>query len=143
MAKEQIDDRFKSFGTVSFTAISKVNDFIGYLEKGQVAATKCKACGMMFFPPRADCCGCLASDMEWVPVTGAGELLSFSKLQYGPVGFENDLPYTIAIAQFKDVKVFGRISKDIPDEKISIGMQLKVQPAKLAGDKIAYEFIPA
>lgn len=140
MAKKEIDDRFKKFGTVAFTSISKVNDFIGYLESGAVMATKCKACGATFFPPRADCCKCLASDMEWVPVSGVGDLLSFSKLQYGPVGFEDDLPYTIGVAQFKDVKVFGRVSKELSDDQISVGMKVTVAPVTMPGDKVAYEF---
>ena len=37
--KPDIDDRFKKFGTVSFTGISKTNDFIDYLQKGQVMGT--------------------------------------------------------------------------------------------------------
>ncbi|MCX8011682.1 MAG: Zn-ribbon domain-containing OB-fold protein [Desulfobacterota bacterium] len=140
MTKKEIDDRFKKFGTVSFTAISKVNDFIGYLEEGKIMATQCKKCGMVFFPPRADCCSCLSSDMEWKEVAGEGNLLTFSKLQYGPVGFENDLPYTIGVAQFREAKVFGRISKEIPDDMINIGMRVKVVPVQLPNGNIAYEF---
>ena len=30
--KKDVDDRFKKFGTVSFTAISKTNDCIDYLK---------------------------------------------------------------------------------------------------------------
>ena len=52
---KEADERFKKFGTVSFTGISKVNDFIGHLEQGKVMGTRCTDCGMMFFPPRADC----------------------------------------------------------------------------------------
>ncbi len=48
---KEVDDRFKKFGTVSFTAITKTNDFIDYLEKGTVAGTRCKVCGLVFFPP--------------------------------------------------------------------------------------------
>jgi len=140
MAKQEIDDRFKKFGTVSFTAISKVNEFISFLEKGKVMATKCKKCGMSFFPPRADCCDCLSSDMDWVEVTGDGTLLTFSKLQYGPVGFEGDLPYIIALAQYKDVKVFGRMSKELPDSDIKIGMKVKALPVKHSNGQISYEF---
>ena len=143
MAKQEVDDRFSKFGTVSFTAISKVNDFIDYLEKGQVMATKCKGCSMVFFPPRADCCGCLSSDMEWIEVAGEGKLISFSTLKYGPTGFEDDLPYTIAVAEFGEVKVFGRMSKEIPDDDIAIGMSVKVSPSRLSNEKIAHEFIRA
>jgi len=143
MAKREVDDRFSKFGTVSFTAISKVNDFIDYLEKGQVMATKCKGCSMVFFPPRADCCSCLSSDMEWVEVAGEGKLISFSKLKYGPTGFEDDLPYTIAVAEFGKVKIFGRMSKEIPYDDIAIGMSVKVSPSRLSNEKIAHEFMRA
>ena len=68
--KKEVDERFRKFGTISFTAISKVNDFIGYLEQGQVMGTKCVGCGKIFFPPRADCAGCMGSDMQWFEVTG-------------------------------------------------------------------------
>lgn len=140
MAKQEIDDRFKKFGTVSFTSISKVNNFIDYLETGKVMGTRCKQCAKTFFPPRADCHACLSSDMEWFEIAGNGKLITFSKLQYGPVGFEGDLPYTIAVAQFNDGKVFGRMSKEIPEGEITIGMAVTVSPLKLSGGKIAYEF---
>jgi hypothetical protein len=140
MSKREVDDRFKKFGTVSFTSISKVNDFIGYLENGQVMATRCKKCNSVFFPPRADCYNCLSSDMEWFEVTGEGKLISYSTLKYGPTGFENDLPYTIALAQFKDVKVFGRMSKEIPDSNIKVGISVKISPLKLSNEKVSYEF---
>jgi len=143
MAKKEVDNRFSKFGTVSFTAISKINDFIDYLEKGQVMATKCKGCSMVFFPPRADCCSCFSSDMDWIEVAGNGKLLSFSELKYGPTGFEDDLPYTIAVADFGEVKIFGRMSKEIPDDDIKIGMGVKVSPASLSNEKIAYEFLRA
>lgn len=50
MAKTEIDDRFKKFGTVSFTAITKTNNFVGQLEQGKITGTKCKKCGRTFFP---------------------------------------------------------------------------------------------
>jgi uncharacterized OB-fold protein len=143
MAKKEVDNRFSKFGTVSFTAISKVNDFIEYLEKGQVMATKCKGCSMVFFPPRADCCSCFSSDMDWIEVAGDGKLISFSKLKYGPTGFEDDLPYTIALADFGELKIFGRMNKDIPDDDITIGMSVRVSPVTLANEQIAYEFVRA
>ena len=55
MAKPDEDTRFSKFGTVSFTALTKTNDFIDYLEGGKVEGTKCKQCGAVLFPPRADC----------------------------------------------------------------------------------------
>jgi len=140
MAKKEVDERFIKFGTVSFTGISKTNDFIRYLEEGKVMGTTCRNCGTSYFPPRADCCGCLASDMEWFEVSGTGKLLSFSELKYGPVGFEDDLPYTIALLDYGDYKVFGRTAPDIAYEDLAVGMALKTQAHTLPNGQLSYVF---
>ena len=138
--KKEVDDRFKKFGTVSFTSISKVNDFVDYMEKGKVMYTRCKDCGLVFFPPRADCYQCLTSNMEWLEVSGNGKLISYSKLEYAPVGFGDDLPYSIALLDYGDYKVFGRIANDIPDEKIQVGMEMKTVVNKTSNEQLNYVF---
>lgn len=138
--KREIDDRFKKFGTVTFTSTTKVNDFIDFLEKGQVAASKCKDCGLVFFPPRADCCQCLASNMEWFEVSGTGSLMTYSKLEYAPKGFEDDLPYAIAVLDYGDYKVFGRIADGLKDDEIQVGMEMKTVVNRLPNGQINYVF---
>jgi len=138
--KETIDDRFKKFGTVSFTAVTKVNDFIDYLEKDRVMATRCKDCGQVFFPPRADCYKSLSSNMEWVEVSGKGKLVTYSKLKYAPVGFEGDLPYAIAVLDYGDFKIFGRIASDVADEDIKLGMDMVTAVNKLPNGQYNYIF---
>jgi hypothetical protein len=138
--KKEIDDRFKKFGTVSYTSVTKVNDFISYLEEGKVMGTQCLDCGTMFFPPRAQCYKCLTSNMEWFEVSGTGILVSFSKLKYAPIGFEGDLPYYIAVLDYGDYKVFGRISGDVPDEEIRIGMAMKTLANTLPSGQLNYVF---
>lgn len=140
MAKKEVDDRFKKFGTVSFTGISKTNDFVQYLEQGKVMGTKCKGCGLLFFPPRADCYQCLSSDMEWFEISGTGRLLTYSKLQYGPVGFEGDLPYCIAVLDYGDYKVFGRIASELADDEINVGMEMKTVVNQLPNGQLNYVF---
>jgi uncharacterized protein len=133
---------FGNFGTVSFTKQSKVTPFIDNLFAGKVTGTKCKKCGAKFFPPRADCAYCLSNDMEWFDVASSGKLLTFTTVTYGPLGFEADAPYIVAIVEFKEgVKVLSRISKAIDPKTVKIGMDLKVKPLKLSEDKITYEFV--
>lgn len=140
MAKKEVDDRFKKFGTVSFTAITKTNDFMRYLEEGKVEGTRCKDCGLTYFPPRSDCYQCLTSNMEWFEVSGTGKLLTYSKLEYGPVGFEGDLPYTIALLDYGDYKVFGRISSTLKDSDLTVGMTMKTIANKLPSGQLNYVF---
>ena len=138
--KKEVDDRFKKFGTVSFASITKVNDFISHLDEGKVTGTRCKDCGAMFFPPRADCYKCLTSNMEWFDVSGTGKLVSYSKLEYAPVGFDGDLPYCIALLDYGDYKVFGRLAGDLPQEEVEVGMDMKTVVNELPNGQVNYVF---
>lgn len=140
MAKKELDTRFSKFGTVSFVSITKVNDFIDYLEQGKVMGTRCKDCSLLFFPPRAQCHRCLTSNMEWFEVSGTGKLVSYSKLKYAPVGFDEDLPYAIALLDYGEYKVFGRLAGDVPEEEITIGMEMKTVVNDLPNGQLNYVF---
>ncbi|MFO7772535.1 MAG: Zn-ribbon domain-containing OB-fold protein [Dehalococcoidia bacterium] len=131
---------FENFGIVSFTTQGKASDFVDYLEKGKVMATRCLRCGISYFPPRLDCPKCPGSEVEWFEIKGNGRLSTYTVVNYGPTGFEEDAPYTLAIADFDGVRVFGRLSKSIKESDIKPGMGLKVVPVKLSGDRIGYEF---
>jgi hypothetical protein len=138
--KKEVDDRFKKFGTVSFTSITKTNDFIDFLEDGKVKGTRCKDCGLVFFPPRADCYKCLASNVEWFEVSGSGKLVTYSKLEFAPVGFQDDVPYCIALLDYGKYKIFGRIAKDVPEDEIKVGMEMKTVVNKTSNEQLNYVF---
>ncbi len=138
--KKEVDDRFKKFGTVSFASITRVNDFVSHLDEGKVTGTRCKDCGAIFFPPRADCYKCLTSNMDWFDVSGTGKLVSFSELKYAPVGFDGDLPYCIALLDYGDYKVFGRLSSDLSQESVEVGMDMKTVVNKLPNGQVNYIF---
>lgn len=141
MAKKETDTRFNRFGTVSFTATSRVNDFIDHLAEGKVMGTRCTGCGRHYFPPRADCADCLASNVDWFDATGkVGKLVTFSVMKYGPIGFENDLPYTIAVVDFGDFRMFGRLAGDIEPDSAAVGMDLTVAPNALSDDRMNFVF---
>jgi uncharacterized OB-fold protein len=138
--KKEADVRFGRFGTVSFTSITKVNDFVDYLEQGKVMGTRCKGCGLAFFPPRADCHRCLASEMEWYEVSGTGKLMSYSRLEFAPIGFGEDVPYAIALLDYGEYKVFGRIAGDLPEQELRIGMAMRTRVNRLPNGRINYVF---
>ena len=131
---------FENFGVVSFTTETKASDFVDYLEQGKVMATRCRRCGTNYFPPRMDCPKCVGSDVEWFELKGTGKLVTYTVVNYGPTGFENDAPYTLGIADFDGVRVFGRLSKGLKESDIKPGMDVRVLPVKLPGGRIGYEF---
>jgi len=133
---------FGNFGTVSFTKQAKAAPFVDFLSQGKVMGTMCKKCGRKYYPPRMDCAYCRTSDVEWFEIKSKGKLLTFTQVQYGPLGFEADVPYVLGIVQFPEgVNVLSRVSKKIPFEEIKIGMDLNVVPIKLSEEKISYEFV--
>ncbi len=140
MAKNELDTRFSEFGTVSFASVTRVNDFIGYLRDGKLAGTRCAKCAKTFFPPRAQCCECFSEEMQWFEVSGEGSLVSYSTLQYAPTGFTDEVPYTIALVDYGDYKVFGRIDGSVPIDDLSVGMKLKAAPSKTSNGQLTYVF---
>jgi len=137
---KEVDDRFRRFGTVSFTGISKINDFIDHLHDGRITGTRCTDCGRAFFPPRADCCRCRTSHMQWFDVSGTGRLVTYSQLGFAPVGFQDDVPYCIALLDYGDFKVFGRIAAELPEEELTVGMKMITAVNKLPNGQINYVF---
>jgi uncharacterized OB-fold protein len=132
---------FENFGTVSFTTEAKAANFISHLEAGKVMATRCRECGASCFPPKADCPRCLSSEVDWFEVKGKGKLVTYTIVNYGPTGFENDAPYTLALGEFGGgIQILARLSRDITEKDIKVGMSLVVSPVKLPDNRIAYEF---
>ncbi|MCL6447997.1 MAG: Zn-ribbon domain-containing OB-fold protein [Armatimonadetes bacterium] len=133
---------FEKFGRKSYTAQTKVAEFVDRLAQGEICATRCRSCGRIYFPPRADCSFCLGDAMEWVKIPETGKLASFTRVYYAPAGFEADVPYTLALVNFGDVKVFGRLSSAVEESTIKIGMDLKPIVLEMPDGQITYEFIP-
>src|SRR5881409_629264 len=71
---------FEKFGRFGYVSQTKINPLLSYLEKGQIAATKCKKCGRTYFPPRADCLDCRHSTIEWVVLDGKSSLITFTQV---------------------------------------------------------------
>jgi uncharacterized protein len=132
---------FERFGIVNYTKETKVADFVKYLDEGKVMGTQCTKCKARYFPPRADCPQCLSNAYEWIEITGKGKLITYVTVNYGPVGFEDKVPYTLGIVDFGEgVQVLAPLTGDIKKENINIGMSLKIMLQQLPGGRLSYEF---
>lgn len=132
---------FGNFGVVSFTKEAKSVAFVDHLAEGRLTATRCTKCGKKYFPPRMDCASCLDREMEWFDVKGPGKLVTFSKVEFGPSGFEEVQPYILGIVEFPEgVRVLAKISDSIDRASLKAGMALKPVPRKLNEEKLTYEF---
>ena len=128
-------------------AQTKVNRFVDELAAGRFMATVCKKCGKKYYPPQADCPGCMASDMEWKQISSEGALVTFTKIHVPPEHFAVRQPLMpFSSVQFEPcpigilgveggLKIMGWIPKsDI--KKIKVGMKMKASSFTLPDGKL-------
>lgn len=120
---------FKWFGKVNFSPYTKVSEFAQYLKDGYLMASRCKRCGAVSFPPRADCEECTSGDFEFFEISGKATLHTFTKIVAAPTGFEDVAPYIVGVADLEETgRVLAWLGDTIKEEEIEIGMQLQVVP---------------
>jgi len=102
-------------------------------ERYRLTGNKCQTCKTNYFPARPVCPVCRRKGIlvpEQMPFTG--KIYSFTKVFVGPVGFENETPYHIAIIELDNkTKILAQIV-DSEDEKVKIGAKVKKVFRKIA-----------
>lgn len=93
----------------------------------RLSMPRCKDCGAHIFYPRALCTHCYSDNLEWVDVSGDGEIYSFTISRRGssPV-FKADAPYVVAVVQLKEgPRMLSTIVTDDVDA-VEIGQKVRV-----------------
>ena len=133
---------FSDFGVRSFVPETRVAEFATFLKDGKVMASRCRGCGHLNFPPRSGCASCSGEDHAWEAIDETGHLLTYTKVMYGPAGFEDKVPYTLAVAAFPmGVNVFGQIAAEVAPADVKVGMRVSVVPRPLPDGRISYHFV--
>jgi uncharacterized protein len=120
---------FSWFGKVSFVPYTKVADFAVHLKDGRLMGSVCKGCGHTSFPPRADCPSCLGGKFEYSEWSGRGTVYTFTVIAAAPTGFEDVVPYTVAVVDLEEGgRLLAWVGETIPAVEVSIGMPVQVVP---------------
>ena len=120
---------FDRFGKVSFVPYTKVQDVAVHLKEGRLMGSVCRECGFQTFPPRADCPHCMSAKFEFTEYSGSGTLYTYTRIDAAPTGFEDDVPYTIAVVELDEGgRALGWFGDTIDPEEIRIGMAVQVVP---------------
>jgi uncharacterized OB-fold protein len=69
---------------------------------GELRIEHCASCEKYYFPPRPFCPSCQSTDVEWRTVTGAAKLHTYTISHRAAPGFEDDVPYAIAIVELDE-----------------------------------------
>jgi len=120
---------FEWFGKVSFVPHTKVSDFAKHLKDGSLMASRCGSCGFKAFPPRADCPECLSGDFEYTEISGEGTILTYTRIEAAPAGFEDVVPFTIGVVDLKEQgRLLAWFGETIPEDEIEMDMAVQVVP---------------
>ena len=130
--------------TISYNIpISKTLRFWEGLQEGKIYATRCRRCGELIFPPQADCPKCLSPDVDWVELSGEGELVTFTHVIVRPASFQDTPPYTVAVAELKEgVRVLAWL-RGVPKSKVKVGLKVRLVAEVDPEGRLTYHFEPA
>ncbi|MBY9016497.1 MAG: Zn-ribbon domain-containing OB-fold protein [Candidatus Lokiarchaeota archaeon] len=131
-----------------------IQNYLEFIQNKELMGSKCKDCGTMYVPVRKLCTACNSLNMEWVALSGKGELAAFTSITVGTpyfieLGYDRNRPYCFSVIKLKEGPMVSAqlvgVDASKPDT-IKIGMPLKVKflENELKGEtKIDLGFEPA
>ena len=102
--------------------------FFGNARRSVLSFPRCGACTRFHWYPMPLCPHCQSADVRWQPVSGRGELFSFTSVQHAfDPGRKDRLPYTVGLVAFADAPGVQFITNiiDMPAEDLQIGMPVE------------------
>jgi uncharacterized OB-fold protein len=121
----------------------ELRPFFTAAREGRLVVQRCTACGRRRFPPRDICSDCLGRDVEWVPSSGRGRVVSFNVMHqvYHP-GFATDVPYAVVLVELEDGGRMLTNVVDCPIERLRVGLPVEVAFERRSDDIVLPQFRP-
>ena len=105
----------------------ELTPFFDAAKRRELVVQRCCGCGAMRFPAREICSQCLSRQVEWVPVSGRGEIFSYNVMHqvYHP-GFATEVPYAVVVVKLDEgAKMISNLVGVAPQD-IRVGMRVEV-----------------
>jgi uncharacterized OB-fold protein len=109
----------------------------------------CNKCGAKLFPPRDVCPECAKPAYEPYTFSGRGEVYSYSTIYQAPEGFEEYVPYTVALVRLEEGPLVTAQLTDVDSDAVTIGMPVEMTTRKVREEGedgqiiYGYKFRPA
>jgi len=94
----------------------------------------CPHCSAKIFPPRDVCPECGDEAKTEFEFSGRGEIYSFTDIYNAPEGFEETIPYTIALIKLDEGPVVTAQLTDVGEQEVEIGMPVEIITRKIRSD---------
>ena len=83
-------------------ATPETREFWDGAKRHELRIQRCRACGKAYFFPRPFCPNCSSRDVEWFTASGRGKLHTYVINQRPAMGFQDYVPYVIAIVELDE-----------------------------------------
>ncbi|MHA1805404.1 MAG: Zn-ribbon domain-containing OB-fold protein [Promethearchaeota archaeon] len=112
-----------------------IQNYLEFLQNKKLMGTRCKTCGELYVPVRKLCIKCNSANMEWVEMSGEGELAAFTSITVGTPyfiekGYDRNHPYCFSVIKLKEGPMVSAQLVGVDESKpdtIEIGMPVKVK----------------
>lgn len=91
----------------------------------------CDHCDAKLFPPRDICPDCGEEAKTLYNFSGKGEVYSHTTVFEAPAGFEDSVPYTVAMVKLEEGPLITAQLTDLEDNHVEIGMPVEMVTRKL------------
>jgi uncharacterized OB-fold protein len=111
-----------------------IESYLEFIRNKKLMGTRCKDCGSMFVPVRKLCIDCNSSNMEWVEMSGKGEIAAFTSITVGTPffvekGYDRNKPYCFSVIKLQEGPMVSAQLVGVDESKpetIHVGMPVKV-----------------
>jgi hypothetical protein len=94
----------------------------------------CPHCDAKLFPPRDVCPKCGQDAKTLYAFSGRGEVYSFTTIYDAPAGYEENVPYTVALIKLEEGPLVTAQLTDLGDQPVEIGIPVEMVTRKLRND---------
>ena len=118
-----------------------LKSFFEEARAGRLTGIRCVECGTLAVPPKEFCPSCQRRRWEPVPLSGAGNVVSFTVIRIPPRGRTAEAPYAVAVVKLNEgLSMLGRLV-EIPLDAIKTGLPVKFRPL-VSDDQTSIGFGP-
>ena len=97
----------------------------------QLVGEECTQCGAKIFPPRDVCPECTEPAYEPYAFSGRGEVYSHTTVYNAPEGYEEYVPYAVALVKLEEGPLVTAQLTDVSPELVEIGMPVEMVTRKV------------
>lgn len=101
-------------------------------QRYRLEGTECADCGELHFPPRIVCPQCKSRDLEPHKFVGRGTVYSHTTVYQAPDGFEDYVPYVVALVDLEEGPRITAQLTDVNPNEVNIGMPVEMIVRKLS-----------